>query len=49
MILIAKSLPLKDVCIIFDFSNLVKTAVCFAKCLMASLNAVILTNQSSLC
>lgn len=44
-----KGAPLKNVCDIFDFVNLVKSPTCFTKGAPATLNDVILTNRSTLC
>jgi hypothetical protein len=43
-----KGAPLKNVCDIFDFVNLVKSPTCFTKGAPATLNDVILTNRSTL-
>ena len=40
---------LLDLCDIFDFKNIIKTATCFMKNCQPSLVDVILTNQSRLC
>ena len=45
----SKSKTLSDICDIFDFTNLVKTATCFMKHSTPSLVDVLLTNKSNFC
>jgi hypothetical protein len=44
-----KFTPLKNVCDIFDFTNMIKSPTCFTKNAPPTLNDVILTNQSNYC
>ena len=44
-----KKKPLKNVCDILDFTNMIKSPTCFTKNAPPTLNDVILTNQSSYC